>query len=730
LQPREKSVNSLSSPAVPKIRSDTPYNANGRLRGRALVITRLMWIAVAVLTLGLFVASVPLNFAYLQTVCEGATCQNGPRATAAGVAALADSGLTLRFLATYIVGINILVVITFSTIALMIFWRKSDDRMGLFGSLALLVFGAATFTDSLDTLAQYYLALQLPIKLLEFFGQVGLVSFLFVFPDARFVPRWTRWVLLGWAAYQFSATFFQDSALDIDNISPVLSSILWLFFLGSVIASQVYRYRTVSTPLQRQQTKWVVYGMVVGLGGFLLIITVIARLVPAAWDITGTLPNLIAFTLIYLFILLMPLSIGIAILRARLWDIDIIINRTLVYGTLTASVVGLYIVTVGYLATLFQTTGNLLISLLATGLVAVLFQPLRERLQRGVNRLLYGERDDPYAVISRLGQRLEATLAPEAVLPAIVETVAQALRLPFVAIALQQDGELVIAAEVGVGSWELGVGAAAYPHPPTPISQLPLVYQGEPVGQLILAPRAAGESFSPADRRLLDDLARQAGVAAHAVRLTSDLLRSRERLVSAREEERRRLRRDLHDGLGPQLASVTLKLDAARNLLDHNPAAVGTLLADLKTQTQAAIADIRRLVYDLRPPALDDLGLVSALREQIGQYRYHQLSITIDAPDELPPLPAAVEVAAYRIAQEAITNVVRHADARNCIVSLGVGNGLCLDIRDDGRGLPADRRTGVGLSSMRERATELGGHCEIGPAPGGGTCVLAWLPLS
>jgi signal transduction histidine kinase len=161
----------------------------------------------------------------------------------------------------------------------------------------------------------------------------------------------------------------------------------------------------------------------------------------------------------------------------------------------------------------------------------------------------------------------------------------------------------------------------------------------------MLSPRAPGESFSPADQRLLDDLARQAGIAAHAVRLTSDLQRSRERLVSAREEERRRLRRDLHDGLGPQLASVTLKLDTARNLLDRDPAAARALLTELKTQTQTAIAGIRRLVYDLRPPALDDLGLVSALREQISQYQYNQLSIMIDAPADLPPLPAAVEVA-------------------------------------------------------------------------------------
>jgi signal transduction histidine kinase len=245
-----------------------------------------------------------------------------------------------------------------------------------------------------------------------------------------------------------------------------------------------------------------------------------------------------------------------------------------------------------------------------------------------------------------------------------------------------------------------------------------------------LAPRAAGEAFSPADLRLLDDLARQAHVAAHAVRLTTDLQRSRERLVSAREEERRRLRRDLHDGLGPQLAGLTLKLDAARNLLGRDTQAADALLGELKIQTQSAIADIRRLVYDLRPPALDDLGLIGALREQIAQYQYHQLSITIDAPEQLPALPAAVEVAAYRIAQEALTNVVKHAKARRCRISLGVSSGLCLDIRDDGCGLLSGRRAGIGLNSMRERAAELGGRCEISPAPGGGTCVVAWLPLT
>ncbi len=200
---------------------------------------------------------------------------------------------------------------------------------------------------------------------------------------------------------------------------------------------------------------------------------------------------------------------------------------------------------VGYLGALFRTGSTLPISLVATGLVAVLFQPLRELLQRGVNRLLYGQRDEPYRVVSRLGQRLEATLAPEAVLPTIVETVAQALKLPYAAITWQQDGAVVNAATFGKAVDEL--------------LHLPLSYQSELIGELVLAPRGPGEFFTPADRALLSDLARQAGVAAHAVRLTADLQRltgelqqSRTELVTTREEERRRLRRDLHDGQGTQ----------------------------------------------------------------------------------------------------------------------------------------------------------------------------------
>src|SRR5437870_1674907 len=314
-------------------------------------------------------------------------------------------------------------------------------------------------------------------------------------------------------------------------------------------------------------------------------------------------------------------------------------------------------VVVGYLGLLFQTSGGTLISLAATGMVAVLFQPLRERMQRGVNRLLYGQRDEPYAVLSRLGQRLGASLPPEAVLPTIVQTVAEALKLPYAALGFEHEGALEIAAAVGVPGGE-------------PF-RLPLTYQGASVGALLLGPRVPGEPFSTADRRLLDDLAHQAGVAVHAVALTAELQRSRERLVLAREEERRRLRRDLHDGLGPVLASLFQRLDSAVGLVERDPKAAGSLLNGLREQVKITLGDLRRLVYALRPPALDELGLVAAIRDQATQHETAQgLRVFVTAPETLPALPAAVGVAAGRLAAEALSDVSRLVLSAACRRSL------------------------------------------------------------
>jgi signal transduction histidine kinase len=212
--------------------------------------------------------------------------------------------------------------------------------------------------------------------------------------------------------------------------------------------------------------------------------------------------------------------------------------------------------------------------------------------------------------------------------------------------------------------------------------------------------------------------------------LTADLQQSRTRLVTAREEERRRLRRDLHDGLGPTLASLTFKIDAARNLLTQDSARADRLLEEVREQTQETLAQIRRLVYDLRPPALDELGLLSALREQAAPSGHQGLQILIEAPSCLPPLPAAVEVAAYRIAQEALTNVVRHAQARHCLLRLGLGDRvLTLQITDDGKGIAPLHHIGVGLLAMQERASELGGGCTITRGACGGTTIQVTFPL-
>jgi len=547
-----------------------------------------------------------------------------------------------------------------------------------------------------------------------------------LFPDGRLPSR--RWRLVGWLAalgtilvvlYDAFAPGVLDRWPPLENpyAAPgVAGTIMTVFAAGyfllpvcglAAVASLIVRLRRARGD-ERAQLQWFLLGAGAVVAGSVGVFLLEAPLgLPHG---VAVVPQMLTFAVI-------PVVVAIAILKYRLYDIDVVINRTLVYATLTALVVAAYALAVSVADAVVPDSDSFVVSLAATGIIAVLFQPVRERVQRAVNRLLYGERDEPYRVLSRLGRRLEGTLAPETVLPTVVQTVREALNVPYAAVALAGDDEAVAASGTPTGD----------------VLPLPLVYQNETVGELHVAPRRPGEAFGPADRRLLEDLARQAGVAVHAVRLTADLQRSRERLVTAREEERRRLRRDLHDGLGPQLAGLTLRLETARNRLAPDPLA-DSLLSDLTERTQAAVRDIRRLVYALRPPALDDLGLVSALREGAAQYGVPGtggMDVTVEAPDGLPPLPAAVEVAAYRIAQEALTNVVRHAGARSCAVALLYDDAaavLTVTVTDDGRGPPADARAGVGLTSMRERAEELGGTLRVEAAPGSGTRVAASLP--
>jgi len=691
--------------------------ADTGLRGAWLVLARVAWVIVVVLALGVFILRIPYNFADVHILCTTASCVNSGRLTLDKVHGLQHLGLSIDFWAIFGIVVSVVLELGYVAAGVLIFWRRSDERMALITSLALITFGNGF--NAFNPVTPLPPALHLLTFGMALFSSICGGLFFYLFPTGHFVPRWTRWLAVIWIAYWgfnylVLASFLTNTGLNF---------VVFLSLLMSIVAIQVYRYRRVSTAVQRQQTKWVVFGLSVALVGTVVSLTLFNFPL-------GMIASMVVGVLFYTCLLFIPLSIGIAILRYRLWDIDSIINRALVYGTLTASIVGIYILVVGYLGALFRTGSNLPISLVATGLVAVLFQPLRALLQRGVNRLLYGQRDEPYTVITGLSQRLEATLVPDAVLPTIVETVAQALKLPYTAILLQQDDEFTIVASYGNQKGE-------------PLA-LPLVYQRETIGKLLLAPRTPGEGFTPADMRLLNELTRQIGLAAHAVRLTADLQSSNEhlraaraRLVTTREEERRRLRRDLHDGLGPTLAALTLKIGAARKLLFRDPATVETLLLELNGDIESTVGDIRRLVYNLRPPALDDLGLPGAIRERVAHYtiskeadQANALHVEFEAPERLPPLPAAVEVAVYRIVQEALTNVVRHAHARTCHIRLLLDDVLTVEICDDGVGRPAEQRIGVGIRSMHERAAELDGTCVVEPLPTGGTRVLAHLPIA
>jgi len=543
---------------------------------------------------------------------------------------------------------------------------------------------------------------------------------LLLMPDGHLASRrwWPAAAAVGFgtvfavAAVSSTATFDLGGAAPIENplahesravaVVGVVGAILLFAGVAASLAAFLVRYRR-SEGDERQQLRWV---------GLSLALAVVLG-VPGA-VLWGVVPG--AEVLPALALLALPSGIAVAILKYRLYEIDLVVNRALVYGAMTVGVVVGYVAAVGLVGATLPVRGDLVVSLVVTGIVAVCFQPLRERVQRFVNRLMYGERDDPYAAIAALGRTLASALQPDAVLPTVVETIGRTLALQYVGLAVASDGVTrvhEVTAEYGTLGAEILI--------------VPLIHQGTTVGELRLAPRA-GERLRERDDRLVADLAPQVAATVHAVGLSHELSAARQRIVQLREEERRRIRRDLHDGLGPALAGLTFTLEAVRNLADSDLARADQLLVSATEQVQTMIADVRRLIYGLRPAALDQLGLAASLRGLAATESSPVTAVTVDAPSSLPPLPAAVEVAAYWIAQEALTNVKRHARARTCNVALAVEpSALRLDVADDGSGI-SRTSAGLGFHTMRERAAEVGGTCEIRSRSGGGTLVTALLP--
>ena len=511
------------------------------------------------------------------------------------------------------------------------------------------------------------------------------------------------------AAWIAVGTARSGSLLESLGAATTLQLAMVLVITIAIIGCIVVQYRSAAEPRLRQQVRWIAWG-----AGMALTLGTAGWFLPEL--LTGS--SILPWNAVGLSGLPFPIAIGIAVLRHGLFDIDVVINRTLVYGGLTAMVIGVYVTTAAVLGSLVPREGSFATSLLATGVAALAALPVRDRLQRAVNRLMYGDRDEPYRAITRLAERLSASLTTDEILPTVVATVASALRLPYVAIELGSDQATTIVAATGDAH-------------DRELVRVPLVDQGETIGELIVAPRSPGEAFSGADQQLLAGLAHEAGRAARSVRLVAEVERSRRQIVAAREEERRRLRRDLHDGLGPTVAGARLKVEAARSLAGTRPQDAASLLAELDTDLAGLLEEVRRISRGLRPPALDELGLMPALRAQAINFTGDSgLDLRVEGPPELPPLPAAVEAAAYWIALEALTNVSRHSEATHCLVRVRLGDTLDVEVEDDGVGIRPGTPRGVGLTAMHERATEVGGTFHVEPGPdAAGTRIVAHLPL-
>lgn len=622
-------------------------------------------------------------------------------------------------------------------VGLLLVWRRPANRVGwllaatgVLAGLYLLLHGWAIYGLRTEPGSVPFSGAAAWVATWLLVPTIGLLPFLVgMFPTGRIERRSLR--LLGRASVVAlvalgTAQAFAPDELDgvAEGVRPIanplgiealrgvsspastVAVLVIIAFTGAAVIDAVRRFRHAAGD-ERQQLRWVAAAVAV-----IPVTLAVGIFVPipgsSAVLIVGQVTGLVGTAA----------AIAVAILKYRLYDLGDFLRRTAAYVGLSAAALAAVLVVAVLVGVLLPGTGEVP-AVIATAVVAIALGPLRARLQRGVDRLLFGRRSEPFAVLTEIGARLDDSVALETTLGVIAEATATALRLPYIAIELDTAG--APRRSVHHGS------------PRARTSTIPLVHRHEPVGELVVGHRSTDEDLTNDERQLLGDVARQTATVVHAMTVTEALQRARQRLVSSREEERRRLRRDLHDGIGPTLAGSMLHLDALTELINTNPSDAIELTDKLKHQLRLVVDDIRRVAHDLRPPALDELGLLAALRAQATTLTggVNTLHVTLGLPDEIGSLPAAVEVGVYRIASEALTNVVRHANATHCALELTADNErVDLRVTDDGAGIPDESTIGVGLVSMRERASELGGTLTIEPVRPSGTSVHAHLPVN
>jgi signal transduction histidine kinase len=576
---------------------------------------------------------------------------------------------------------------------------------------------------------------------------------IFLYPDGKFVSR--RWRRAAWVAGAASAVemirrlFLGDAPPGVQDaitfghgatMQAFTSVPLGPLLLGLppvlAISSMVVRYRRAESE-QRQQIKWVMYASAVVIVAVVGLTFVLGTL--ATSSLPGWLDNVI-FGLLDLTIVLIPISAAVAILKYRLYDIDVVISRTLVYGALAAFITAVYVGIVVGIGTLVGSGGkpNLVLSIVATAVVAVAFQPVRERLQKFANRLVYGKRATPYEVLSEFSERVAESYASDDVLARMARVLA--------------EGTGAASAEVWLRSGAALRPAAAWPsvnghtpmEEPVPVTgqvlphlagdqAVPVRHQGELLGALTVTKRP-GESMTPVEEKLLADLAAQAGLVLKNVGLTAELLQrldelraSRQRLVAAQDEERRRLERNLHDGAQQNLVALKVKLGLAEAFAEKDPVRARELVGQLKADADEALETLRDLARGIYPPLLADKGLMAALEAQARKATV-PVEVTGDA---IGRYPQDIEAAVYFCVLEALQNIQKYAGATHARVHLTESDGaIAFQVEDDGKGFDANTTSrGAGLTNMTDRLDALGGSIDLDSKPGSGTRLRGRLPI-
>ena len=484
--------------------------------------------------------------------------------------------------------------------------------------------------------------------------------------------------------------------------------LLFIVVMGVAVASLVLRFRRGNGE-EREQIKWLMFAGAA---------TVIWFALPLNHGSGGWADFFQGFILA-----LIPDSIGVAILKYHLYDIDLVLRKTLVFGVLAVFITLVYVAIVVGVGTAVGSSGNPVLSGIAAAIVALAFQPVRRWGQRLANRLVYGKRATPYEVLSEFSSRLGEAYDPEDVLPRMARILADGTGSKRADVWLHVGETLRVAA-----SWpDTGEPTHEVPAEPLPPGLVPVRHRDELLGALSVQ-KAPGESLTANESKLVDDLAAQAGLVLRNVALTEqlrmrleDLRASRQRLVGAQDEERRKLERNIHDGAQQQLVALAVKQRLAASLLGKDDERAGVMLAELQSETNAALEDLRDLARGIYPPLLADRGLTAALE---AQARKAALPVTVDAVG-IGRFPQDVEATVYFCTLEALTNVAKYAGATRATVRLSNGNGqLRFEVTDDGRGFDTTSTGyGTGLQGMADRIAAVGGELEVRSAPGAGTTI-------